>query len=146
MEDVLINYVLWPLLRIIVVMIFLTLMVMALTYAERKVLGHIQVRLGPMRVGWHGLLQPVADTIKLLLKEDIIPVKADRLVYMLGPALAVIPSFVVFAVIPFGPPPYLVTDVSVALLLILSVSSVGVLGIIFGGWGSNSKYPFMGAE
>jgi NADH-quinone oxidoreductase subunit H len=145
MEDVLINYVLWPLLRIIVVMIFLTLMVMALTYAERKVLGHIQVRLGPMRVGWHGLLQPVADTIKLLLKEDIIPVKADRLVYMLGPALAVIPAFTVFAVIPFGPPPYLVTDVSVALLLILSISSVGVLGIIFGGWGSNSKYPFMGA-
>ena len=145
MEDVLINYVLWPLLKIIVVMLCLTVLVMALTYAERKVVGHIQVRLGPMRVGWHGVLQPVADVVKLLLKEDVIPDKADRWIFILAPAMAVIPAFVVFSVIPFGPAPYRVTDVSVGLLLILAISSVGVLGIILGGWASNSKYPFMGA-
>ena len=145
MEDVLINYVLWPLLKIAIVVGVLTLLVMVLTYAERKVLAHIQVRLGPMRVGWHGILQPIADVVKLLLKEDIIPSRADRLVFILAPALAVIPAFVVFAVIPFGPKPYFITDVNVGLLLILAISSVGVLAIILGGWASNSKYPFIGA-
>lgn len=145
MEDVLINYVLWPLLKIAIVVGVLTVLVMVLTYAERKVIAHIQVRLGPMRVGWHGVLQPIADVLKLLLKEDIIPTKADRLVFILAPALAVIPAFVVFSLIPFGPQPYFITDVNVALLFILAVSSVGVLAIIVGGWASNSKYPFIGA-
>src|SRR5215468_2776648 len=101
--DFAINYILIPLIKIAIVLAILPLLVAALTLAERKVIAFMQVRLGPMRVGPWGLLQPIADLIKLLLKEDIIPERADRWIFMLAPVVALIPVFIVFAVIPFGP-------------------------------------------
>jgi NADH-quinone oxidoreductase subunit H len=144
MVELFMLYLLWPLVKIIVVVLFLVLMVMAMTYAERKVVAHIQVRLGPMRVGWHGILQPVADTVKLLFKEDVIPSRADLPVFILAPILVAIPAFLVFAVIPFGPAPFFIADLNVGILFILAISSFGILAILLGGWASNSKYPFMG--
>src|SRR5882672_1182133 len=148
-----IDYVLIPLIKIAVILAILPLLVAALTLAERKVIAFMQVRLGPMRVGPWGLLQPIADPIKLLLKEDIIPDRADRWIFALAPVITLIPAFIVFAVIPFGPtitilgkPVNLyVTDLNIGILYVLSISSVGVLGIILGGWASNSKYPLLGA-
>ncbi len=138
------QYLFWPLIKIVVIVLFLVLMVLAMTLAERKIVAHIQVRLGPMRVGWHGFLQPVADMIKLLMKEDILPVKADLPVYILAPILVVIPAFLVFSVIPFGPDPFFLTDINVGILFVLAVSSIGIIAILLGGWASNSKYPFLG--
>src|SRR6266436_90556 len=102
--EFLIDYVLIPLIKIGIILAVLPLLVAALTLAERKVIAFMQVRLGPMRVGPYGLLQPIADPIKLLLKEDIIPTRADRWIFILAPVVALIPAFIVFAVIPFGPP------------------------------------------
>lgn len=115
-----------------------------LTYLERKIIGHIQMRMGPMRVGWHGLLQPIADGLKLFLKEDIIPDKADKVVFVLAPIMVLVPSFVVYSVLPFSETFY-ITQVNTGLLLILSVSSLGVFGIVMAGWASNSKYSLLGA-
>src|SRR5262249_50900498 len=95
---------------------------------------------------WHGLLQPIADAVKFLLKEDVIPERADRWVFILAPAVALIPAFMIYAVIPFGPTTaYRVTDINIGILFLVAVSSVGVLGIVLGGWASNSKYPLLGA-
>ncbi|MGH9670546.1 MAG: complex I subunit 1/NuoH family protein, partial [Terriglobales bacterium] len=116
----------------------------AMNWLERKILAHMQVRLGPMRVGPHGLLQPIADAIKLLIKEDIMPAEADRGVFWLAPVVIVITSFTVYTVIPFGPA-HAVTDMNIGLLFMLGVSSLSVLGIIMAGWASNSHYPLMGA-
>src|SRR5437867_11778699 len=118
---------------------------------ERKVIAWVQVRLGPMRVGPYGVLQPIADVVKLMTKEDITPVKADRWVFTLAPLIALIPALVIFAVIPFGPVVSLfgrqvslyITDLNVGLLYIVSVASVGVYGIILAGYSSNSKYPLL---
>src|SRR5213594_1993212 len=101
--DTLYTYVVIPLLKIIVVFLVLSLVIAYLTLLERKVIAFMQVRLGPMRVGPYGLLQPIADPIKLLLKEDIIPARADRWIFILAPVVVLIPAFIVFAVIPFGP-------------------------------------------
>src|SRR5215831_18144354 len=151
--DFAINYVLIPLIKIAIILAIVPLLVAALTLAERKIIAFMQVRLGPMRVGPWGLLQPIADPIKLLLKEDIIPERADRLIFILAPVICLIPAFIVLAVIPIGPtinilghPVTLyVTDLNIGVLFVLSISSVGVLGIILGGWASNSKYPLLGA-
>jgi NADH-quinone oxidoreductase subunit H len=148
-----IDYLLIPLIKIAIILAILPLLVAALTLAERKIIAFMQVRLGPMRVGPWGLLQPIADPIKLLLKEDIIPERADRWIFVLAPVVTLIPAFIVFAVIPFGPTVNIlgkpvslyVTDLNIGLLYVLSISSVGVLGIILGGWASNSKYPLLGA-
>jgi NADH-quinone oxidoreductase subunit H len=175
MIEILLIYFLIPLVKISVIVLFLSGAIAYLTLLERKLIAHMQVRLGPMRVGWHGLLQPIADGLKFLLKEDIVPAKADALIFTIAPAISLIPAFLVFAVVPFGPPEMLqgllrwtlswvldaaatervvenaiasggyVTDINIALLFILSVSSVGILGIILGGWASNSKYPLLGA-
>src|SRR5207245_89277 len=102
------------------------------------------VRLGPMRVGPHGLLQPIADALKLLIKEDIMPDQADKLVFWLAPVTVVITAFTVFIVIPFGPT-HAVTDMNIGILFMLGVSSLGVLGIIMAGWASNSHYPLLGS-
>jgi NADH-quinone oxidoreductase subunit H len=151
--DFAINYILIPLIKIALILAILPLLVAALTLAERKIIAFMQVRLGPMRVGPWGLLQPIADPIKLLLKEDIIPERADRLIFILAPVICLIPAFIVLAVIPIGPTITIlgkpitlyVTDLNIGVLYVLSISSVGVLGIILGGWASNSKYPLLGA-
>ena len=115
------------------------------TYLERKISAFMQARLGPMRVGPWGLLQPIADGLKLLTKEDFIPEKADRWIFFCAPYIAVAASFIVFSVIPFGPDWATITDVNIGLLLVLAVSSVGVLALILAGWSSNSKYALLGA-
>src|SRR5262245_17194524 len=151
--DFFINYILIPLLKIAIILAVVPLLVAALTLAERKIIAFMQVRLGPMRVGPWGLLQPIADPIKLLLKEDIVPERADRWIFTLAPVICLIPAFIVLAVIPIGPPIHIlgktinlyITDVNIGVLYVLSISSVGVLGIILGGWASNSKYPLLGA-
>jgi NADH-quinone oxidoreductase subunit H len=130
--------------KIVIVLLVLAALVAYLVYMERKVLAFIQARLGPMRVGPWGLLQPVADGIKLLLKEDIIPAGADRWVFLLAPVISVVAAFTVFAAIPFAGN-FFITDINIGILFILAVSSLGIYGIILGGWSSNSHYPLLGA-
>ena len=130
--------------KIVIVLLVLAGIVAYLVYMERKVLAFIQARLGPMRVGPWGLLQPVADGIKLLLKEDIIPAGADRWVFLLAPVISVTAAFTVFAVVPFAGN-FFITDVNIGILFILAISSLGIYGIILGGWSSNSHYPLLGA-
>jgi NADH-quinone oxidoreductase subunit H len=133
------------LIKILVVFLGLSLLVAYIVYAERKILAHLQVRLGPMRVGPHGLLQPIADGVKLLLKEDIIPAGADRAIFWLAPLISVIAAFTAFSLVPFGPDFIVAEDVNVGLLFLIGISSLGILGIILGGWASNSHYPLLGA-
>ena len=114
-----------------------------ITLVERKVLADFQVRLGPMRVGPHGLLQPIADALKLLLKEDIIPIGADHAIFWLAPVISTFTALTAFAVLPFTRSIY-VADVNVGLLIVSAMSAVGILGIILGGWASNSHYPLLG--
>jgi NADH-quinone oxidoreductase subunit H len=149
--------------KVLVAFVFVLLTVAYATYAERKIIGHMQVRLGPMRVGWHGLLQPIADGVKLFFKEEIIPSQASTFAFLLAPLIALIPAFITFAVIPFGGvievagykiPLQIaayydtaagqVFDVNVGVLYILAMSSLGVYGIVLAGWASNSKYSLMG--
>ncbi len=111
---------------------------------ERKLLADFQVRLGPMRVGPHGLLQPIADALKLILKEDIIPSGADRAIFWLAPCISTVTALTAFSVLPFSAA-LRVADVNVGLLVISAMSAVGILGIILGGWSSNSHYPLLGA-
>jgi NADH-quinone oxidoreductase subunit H len=149
----LIDYILIPFVKILIVFLVLSLVIAYLTLLERKVIAFMQVRLGPMRVGPYGLLQPIADGLKLMLKEDIVPERADRWVFTLAPIITLIPAFIVFAVIPFGPQftlfgrqlSFYITDLNIGVLYVLAISSVGILGIILGGWASNSKYPLLGA-
>jgi NADH-quinone oxidoreductase subunit H len=138
--------------KIAVVFGLMLLSVAYLTWLERKIISDFQVRLGPMRVGPHGLLQPIADGIKLMFKEDIIPQAADRTIYILAPTLALIPAFISFAVIPFGDRVRLfgqsidmvISDVNIGLLYLFGVASLGVYGIVLGGWASNNKYALLG--
>ena len=140
-----INHVVWPFIQIGLVVTLIAGWVAVATYLERKISAFMQARLGPMRVGPWGLLQPIADGIKLLTKEDFIPEKADRWIFFLAPYIAVAAAFIVFAVIPFGPDWAVITDINIGLLFVLAVSSVGVLALILAGWSSNSKYSLLGA-
>jgi NADH-quinone oxidoreductase subunit H len=140
-----INFVVWPLIQIGLVVTLVALWVAYATYLERKISAFMQARLGPMRVGPWGLLQPIADGLKLLTKEDFVPEKADRWIFFFAPYIAVAAAFIVFSVIPFGPDWAVITDVNIGLLLVLAVSSVGVLALILAGWSSNSKYALLGA-
>jgi len=139
------EYIVWPTIQIVVVLFIVLTLVAYLVYLERKVSAFMQARLGPMRVGPWGLLQPLADGIKLLLKEDIIPIKADRAVFIIAPIVSVVAALVVLAVIPWGATWATIANVNIGLLFILAVSSVGVLGLVLAGWGSNSKYSLLGA-
>ena len=134
----------WATVYILLVFVGLSVAVIAMNWLERKILAHMQVRLGPMRVGPHGLLQPIADAIKLLLKEDIIPAEADATVFWIAPFIVVLAAFTVFVVVPFGPT-HAITDMNIGILFMLGVSSLSVLGIVTAGWASNSHYPLMGA-
>lgn len=131
-------------LKIMAIVIPLMLAVAYLTLAERKVIGYIQVRIGPNRVGPRGLLQPIADGLKLLMKETILPSNANRFLFLLGPVLALAPALAAWAVIPFDEGMVL-ADINAGLLYILAMTSMGVYGVIIAGWASNSKYAFLGA-
>ena len=134
----------WAFVYIVVIFLGLSVAVIAMNWLERKILAHMQVRLGPMRVGPHGLLQPIADAIKLLLKEDIMPAEADGFVFWMAPIFVVLAAFTVFIVVPFGPT-HAVTDMNIGILFMLGVSSLSALGIVMAGWASNSHYPLIGA-
>ncbi len=147
------TYAVSPLFKILALLFLGVLpLISYLVLAERKILGFMQVRLGPNRVGPWGLLQPIADIAKLLVKEDIVPNKAVRWAFILAPCLVVAPAFIIFSVIPFGPPAaatggnldFFITDVNVGLLFVVAMATVGVYGIILGGWASNSKFSLLG--
>jgi NADH-quinone oxidoreductase subunit H len=135
---------LWTLLKIVLIVAPLMLCVAYLTYFERKVLGWMHVRMGPNRVGPWGLLQPMADGLKLLFKEVISPTAADKKLFFVGPVMAIAPSLALWAVIPFADG-WVLANVAAGVLYLLAVGSVGVYGIIIAGWASNSKYAFLGA-
>src|SRR2546423_2561168 len=139
------QYLVWPLIKFLIAFVIVQVIVAAMNWIERRLLGLVQARLGPNRVGWHGLLQIIADPVKFLLKEDIVPANAEKVAYYLGPMLPLIPTFLVYCLIPFGPSgTFVAARVNVALLLILALTSTGVYGIILGGWASNNKYSLMG--
>ncbi len=147
-----ISFVLATVVKIVIVFNILLLVVAYMTYVERKILGRIQVRLGPMRVGFHGLLQPIADGIKLMFKEDVIPREANRWVFVAAPIMTLIPAIASFAIIPFGDSvsvlgvsvDLVIADVNVGILYFFALSSLGVLGFVMAGWSSNSKYSLLG--
>jgi NADH-quinone oxidoreductase subunit H len=140
-----------PLLKILIVLNATLVAVTYMVLLERKVIAWAQSRLGPMRVGPYGVLQPIADAVKLIIKEDITPVRADRWVFTAAPIISMVPALIVYAVIPFGPEVTIlgrkvslfITDINVGLLYVVSVASVGVYGIILAGYASNSKYPLL---
>jgi len=133
-----------PVLLTVIIIAVVPLVAGYLTLVERKVLADFQVRLGPMRVGPHGILQPIADSLKLMLKEDIIPTDSDKFIFWMAPVISTFTGLTAFTVLPFARNIY-VADVNVGLLVISAMSAVGILGIILGGWASNSHYPLLGA-
>ena len=145
-------YTLFVLVEIAIVLVFTMLNAAYLTYYERKVMAHMQARVGPMHTGYHGLLQPLADGIKLFFKEDIIPAQADKTVFMLAPLMALIPALSAYVLVPFGPEVTIfgrqvnlyITDINIGVLYVLALSSLGAYGIVMAGWASNSKYALLG--
>src|SRR5512145_1835413 len=134
----------WTLIKIVVIVVPLLGAVAYLTLAERKVIGYMQVRIGTNRVGPLGLLQPIADAIKLLTKEVIIPSGANKFLFVFAPVMAIMPALAAWAVIPFGPE-LVLADIDAGLLYVLAITSMGVYGVIIAGWASNSKYAFLGS-
>ena len=139
-----IQTVVWTLVKILALVVPLMLGVAYLTYAERKIIGWMQVRIGPNRVGFQGLLQPIADAVKLLMKEIIIPSGASRGLFILGPILVIAPALAAWAVIPFTDT-LVLANINAGLLYVMAITSMGVYGVIIAGWASNSKYAFLGA-
>lgn len=138
--------------KLTVVLVGLLLLAAYLVLVERKFLGRLQIRYGPNRAGKFGLLQPFADTIKMLTKEDIVPAEADRVIFLLAPAVVAMEALLIFAVVPFGASitllgqkiPMVITDLNVGLLYVFALASLGVYGVALGGWASNSKYSLLG--
>src|SRR6202030_4323124 len=130
----------WVFIYIVLIFLGLSVAVIAMNWLERKILAHMQVRLGPMRVGPHGLLQPIPDAIQLFFKEDIMPAEADGLIFWVAPFVVVLAAFTVFVVVHFGPT-HAITDMNIGILFMLGVSSLSVLGIVMAGGASNSPYP-----
>ncbi|MDP8261980.1 MAG: NADH-quinone oxidoreductase subunit NuoH [Candidatus Ancaeobacter aquaticus] len=128
---------------VVAVLGFIAISGMFLIWWERKVAGHIQTRFGPMRVGWHGWLQSIADTIKLLIKEDIRPAKIDHIVFRMAPYIVIVPAVMAFVVIPFSEK-WIVRDLNMGLFYIVAVSGLGVFGILMAGWASDNKYSLLG--
>src|SRR5438132_6371877 len=141
-------FIITSLLKIVGILAVILTMVSYAVYAERRVSAFVQDRLGPNRVGPAGLLQPIADMFKLLLKEDYTPRSVNTFYYWLAPCLAVMPAIITIAVVPFGSTlfgvPMVIADVNVGILFVFAIASLGVYGIVLGGWASNSKYPFLG--
>jgi NADH-quinone oxidoreductase subunit H len=136
--------VVWTLAKIVAVLLPILGCVAYLTYWERKMIGWMHIRIGPNRVGPWGLLQPIADAVKLIFKEVITPSQADRPLFFLAPIMVLMPALAAWAVIPFGPG-LVLADVNAGLLFVMAITSVGVYGVIIAGWASNSKYAFLGA-
>jgi NADH-quinone oxidoreductase subunit H len=134
----------WTLVKIVAIVAPLMLVVAYYTYAERKIIGYMQVRIGPNRVGPKGWLQPIADAVKLMFKEIVVPSGANRALFLLAPLLTIGPALAAWAVFPFNAG-LVLADVNAGLLYILALSSLGVYGVIIAGWASNSKYAFLGA-
>jgi NADH-quinone oxidoreductase subunit H len=134
----------WTVVKILVIAVPIILCVAYLTYWERKMIGWMHVRVGPNRVGFHGLLQPFADVFKLLTKEVITPTNANKVLYIVAPVVVLMPALAAWAVVPFGPETVL-ADVNAGLLYVMAITSLGVYGVIIAGWASNSKYAFLGA-
>ncbi len=134
----------WIVIKIVAIILPVVLAVAYATYAERKLIGYMQLRLGPNRVGPKGWLQPIADTVKLIMKEIVVPQGASKMLFIVAPILFIGPSFAAWAVIPFDAE-LVLSDINVGLLYILAMTSIGVYGVIIAGWASNSKYAFLGA-
>lgn len=139
-----VQLVVWTLIKIVAIVLPLMIAVAYLTYAERKVIGYMQVRIGPNRVGPAGLLQPLADGLKLLFKEIILPTASNKALFFIGPVLAIAPAFAAWAVVPFDST-LVLANIDAGLLYILAMTSVAVYGVIIAGWASNSKYAFLGS-
>ncbi len=134
----------WSLMKIVAIVLPLLLAVAYLTFAERKIIGYIQVRVGPNRVGPKGWLQPIADALKLMTKEIIIPTGSNKFLFLLAPILSIMPALAAWAVIPFDPN-LVLANVNASLLYVMAITSMGVYGVIIAGWASNSKYAFLGS-
>jgi NADH-quinone oxidoreductase subunit H len=144
MQELLQHPLTTPIIIMFVIVAVFPLVAGYIVLVERKVLADFQVRLGPMRVGPHGLLQPIADAVKLLLKEDIVPADSDKSIFWIAPVISTMTALTAFSVIPFAPNVF-IADVNVGILIVSAMSAVGILGIVLGGWASNSHYSLLGA-